>query len=197
MQPLDHYKALKEFYLDVEKSRFHPFPLKIMGKSRANEKFTASMMSVVYQDTDDPDRAGIFPVQACFGSIHKKGCRIDLQAAYSTVSSEADGMIHLYQGDVIPLQLYQFNKTMPKHTCSMVLSHSCEIDRACSILVAPVFLESELSQKTMEFLKNDKVKNLSATVANWLNNESSKYVGFPACDVLNASSNPEALVSIY
>lgn len=67
-KPLDKYKTLKEFYTDVEKKASR-FPLKIMGKTRQKEEYTASMLAVIYQDTKDPDQAGVFPFKTAFGEI--------------------------------------------------------------------------------------------------------------------------------
>ena len=163
-----------------------------MGRSRPSEAYTASMLSVIYRDTDNPDKtenAG-FPVQACFGSIHKKGCRLDPNATFSTIVAPSEGL-NLFQGDVIEIDLSTYRQDIPNQQFGMVISHSCEIERSCGVLVAPIFRESELTKNTIEYLKSSPARSPDAVRSNWLNNESQKYIAFPPHDLIDGKPDDD------
>lgn len=188
MKPIHQYGKLKDFIDDLEASAPHHFPLKVMGQRRPPAKkksaifYSASMLAEVYRSIPDPDQSKTMPVQAVFGEIFNMGCNLNQGAAtYSAIQAQPSGH-NLFQGDLINFDLSDGGKRFPKHRLSQVLTHSCGIANSDFICIAPVYLESELSQGVIEYLRNKPTPSFDSIRGNWLRNENISFIGYPVVD---------------
>ena len=94
------YDSLLAFTNDLD-ANVKPFPLKVMGQSRAGVSYTATMLAATYHDTQDPDVINP-PINTSFGTINRRG--VVLAGGKNTYSDQViageDGS-NSYQGDII------------------------------------------------------------------------------------------------
>ena len=173
------HDSLKAF-TDSLDANAKPFPLKVMGPSRPNVQYTATMLADVYQDTLDPD-TNQPPIAACFGSINRRGATLaGGKHTYSEQILPAGDGSNTFQGDIFLSQI-DLAPWGCRVRCkyAMVVSHSCDINPVTTIIVCPVFLESEVSQTLMEFIKGKPSPNYKVELQDMLRNQQHRILGLP------------------
>lgn len=172
--------------------------MKIMGKKRKDAFFSISMLAEVHNQTNDPDAAGPYQtIDAPFGEILVRGARLHAGLTYSTITPHPLGANH-FQGDIVDLDLSGDGKYGPRHRLSMLLTHTCDIQKLSHISAAPAFLESELSDATMIHLRDGVApKNPKQMREMWLSNEMPIYLGLPATDLTGVPGGERILVCLH
>lgn len=187
---LNSYTKLSDFTTDLDlKSNAHlHLPFKIMGQKKdatARERgifYSASMLNVIYKDTPNPDSFQYGTnITAIFGTIYNRGCRLNNSVLFSSIVPHQKGT-NQFQFDIFKIDS-KICDVEARYL--MLLSHSCEIDKTTAVLVAPVYLESDLKHEDIEKIKGSPSKDPSAVLQNWLKNESSAFLGLPATDEFN------------
>ena len=181
---------------DLKASPSSHLPFKIFGQKRkANPKknkkaifHSASMIAQVYLNFCDPDSiAGKrVKVQAPFGEIYNRGCRLNAEAGTycKAISPNKNGLNH-FQCDIFEFK--QELKDVPSFTHTMIISHSCGIDNSRFVLGIPIFLESQLHDTAVVELKGSPSNNPQGALQGWFTNENVRFVGLPATDTLGDS----------
>jgi hypothetical protein len=156
-----------------------------MGKKRAakgtqNEVyFSSSLLAEAYRNIPNPDQSGT-PIKTFYGEITSLGSKLDDQLIYSKIKNGANGKSTIIQGDIINLPDGFTNDLNFKFSRIMILSHSCNITNATSVLCCPVLLESEITDVFVDEFKGGVTKNHSIIKGNWLANHNASFVGLPA-----------------
>ena len=195
MNPIKQYASLADFTTALD--QLGPIvPLKILGKKRPNAFHSISMLTEVYRQTPDPDAPGFFQtLKAPFGDILSLGARLDPVDTYSKIIAHSGGQNH-FQGDIIELDLSSGGKQIPKHRFSMLLSHSCDVGKLTHLLIAPAYLDSELSDAAILTLRPG-TKDPKTMRRNWFANEVIPFVGLPATDITKAPGGEQILVCLH
>jgi hypothetical protein len=151
-----------------------------MGARRPDAYFSLSMMCDRWHSLANPDLAKPFTtLNVEFGEIRSRGAVLHADKTYSTVTPPQKG-INLFQGDIVELDLSHTGS--PRHKYSIILSHSCDLQKLSHILVAPAFLEPELTPQTISFLRNGKATNSliqKQFIQMWSENEHIPFIGLP------------------
>jgi hypothetical protein len=167
-----------------------------MGQKKSASKkvkpvfHSASMLSEVYRSIPDPDGPNTsMPIKAIFGEIFNRGCHLNPGSdTYSSITSHKSGN-NLFQGDLVNYDMSHGGIDLPKHRLSMILSHSCSITNSNFVFMVPVYLESELDQKAVEFFKGQSTPNYLAVVQNWIRNENLSFIGLPTVDLYSSGGD--------
>ena len=207
MKPIDQYAALSNFTTDLD--QHGPLiPFKIMGKRRlpnsqgkGSSFFSVSMLTEVHRQTDDPDSVGPYQtVPAPFGEILARGARLFADRTYSKITAHPMGANH-FQGDVIELDISDGGQRHPRHRFSMLLSHTCDIQKLSHVTVVPAFLESEMTVQAITDLREGKSpgnqKQALQLLEQWLSNEIAVYVGLPPTDHAGVPAGERILVCLH
>jgi len=196
VKPIEQYATLSEFTSELDQQE--PVPLKIMGKKRPDAFCSLSMLTEVHQQTPNPDAAGApQTIPAPFGEILVRGARLHEPWTYSTITPHPDGQNH-FQGDIVELDLSDGGKHLPRHRFSMLLSHSCDVQKFSHLTLAPAYLESELNDSAISALREGKpTKDGKQIRGNWFSNEVGPYLGLPATDLTVAPGGERILVCLH
>lgn len=183
MKSIDQYKDLLSYAKEIEATGLR-VPIKIMGAQRPNVFYTLSMLHEVWSKITDPDTLKPFfqTLQVPFGELRSRGAFLHTDKTYSTIVPHATGANH-FQGDIIETDLSNNGQLFPKHKLSMIITHTCDIQKLSHVLLAPIFLDSELTLPVITKIKEikppkdqaaaDVVKEL------WSSNEMVPYMGLP------------------
>jgi hypothetical protein len=170
------HDSLRSFTNDLD-ANTKPVPLKVMGQSRPNVHYTATMLAAIYKDILDPD-TNQPPVAASFGTINRSGAVL-VNAYSDQVVASADGS-NTFQGDIIQTKLdlsaYGCKVTTPY---AMVVSHSCDIGPMPTANICAVFPESKVDQVLMDFLKGKPTPNYKLELQGISRNEQHRLMGLP------------------
>lgn len=184
MSLISQHKNLPSYAKHIEQHG-PDVPIKVMGAKDGKKYFSLSMMYDMWTRIQNPDTQQPFTtVITEFGEIRSRGAVLHADKTYSAIAPPAKG-INLFQGDIIELDAGT-KCGHPKHRYSIVLSHSCDIQKLSHVLIAPAFLESELSEKEITFLRNGKAtdkKQSERFIELWSENESVQFVGLPPSNV--------------
>lgn len=154
-----------------------------MGAQRSNVYYTLSMLHEVWSNITDPDTLKPFQtLQVLFGELRSRGAFLHADKTYSTIVAHKDGQNH-FQGDIIEMDLSENGQLFPKHKLAMILTHSCDIPKQSHVLLAPVYLDSELTFPVVTQIKGVKPPKdadaANAMKAQWALNEFVPYMGLP------------------
>lgn len=198
MKPIDQYATLSDFTADLDQTPALHVPYKIMGKRRSDAFFSISMLAEVHRQTTAPDTLG--PYQAApapFGEILARGARLHAHLTYSAITAHPSGANH-YQGDIIELDLSRGGQYIPQHRFSMLLSHTCDIQKLSHVTVAPAYLESELTGAAITQLRDGVAPKDPRQIREmWISNEVPTFLGLPATDITNAPGGERVLVGLH
>jgi len=200
VKPINQYATLFDFTTDLDQ-KGPLVPFKIMGQKRSNVFYSISMLTEIYRKIDDPDRMVPFrTIDAPFGEILARGVRLHHDLTYSTIVPHKDGQNH-FQGDIIELDLSGNGKRWPSHKYAMILSHSCDIPKLSHTIIAPVYLESELTNSAITALREGKAPKSAQEgkqfVNTWHSNGMACYLGLPATDISNAPGGERLIVCLH
>ena len=188
------YDSLLAFTNDLD-ANVKPFPLKVMGQSRAGVSYTATMLAATYHDTQDPDVINP-PINTSFGTINRRG--VVLAGGKNTYSDQViageDGS-NSYQGDIVQT-LLDFEPWGSPVSCKygMVVSHSCDVGPANTVTVCPVFPESKVDQTVIELIKGRPAPNYKIELQDMLRNQQHRMLGLPAHGQVSKSIPDEPLL---
>lgn len=186
MSVVKQHKDLHSYAKHIE-NNCTDVPIKIMGAKRSNAYFSLSMMLDMWQRIPNPDTALPFQTMSTeFGEITIRGSLLHDDKVYSAIIPPSKGL-NLFQGDIIELDLSVNGTKHPKHRFSVVLSHSCDVQKLSHIFLAPAYLESELTASTIQFLRSGKSTNqqqVEQFVRMWIENEHIPFIGLPASQIL-------------
>lgn len=170
-----------------------------MGKkSSSGPYYTVSMLAAVYEQVDDPDATpGYHTIQAPFGEVLRKGCRLSGgKDTYSqTLIPNHKTGNNILQSDIVEMDLSFSGKAFPQNRLAMVVTHSCGIDNTGQINLVPVYLESELTDAVIERLRGGPAKDYSAVRRNWLANENLSYLGLPGIEIPKINDGGEPMLA--
>lgn len=198
MKPINQYATLKEFTDDIDASNAR-LPFKIMGKKGSHGPYyTGSMLAAVFSQINDPDaNPGYHTIQAPFGEILRKGCRLTGGTdtfSRSLLPNPKTGN-NLLQADIVELDLSFGGKAFPQNRLALIVTHSCGVDNSNHLNAVPVYLESELTESVVTRLRGGPAKNFAMVRENWLANENASHIGIPAAVVPKLNPNGERMLA--
>jgi len=170
------HDSLRSFTSDLD-ANAKPVPLKVMGQSRPNVHYSATMLAAIYQDILNPD-TNQPPVAVSFGTINRRGAI--LTDAYSgQIIASGDGF-NTFQGDIVQtkLDLSAYGCKVTAHY-GIIVSHSCDIGPVPTVTICPVFPEGKVDQMLMDFLKGKATPNYKLELQGMLRNERHRLMGLP------------------
>lgn len=176
-------------------ARAKPFPLKVMGQSRAGVSYTATMLAATYHDTQNPDVINP-PINTSFGTINRRG--VVLAGGKNTYSNQviaAEGGSNSFQGDIVQT-LLDLAPWGLRVNCDygMIVSHSCDVGPANTVNVCPVFPESQVDRTLIELIKGRPVPNYKIELQDMLRNQQHCMLGLPAHGQVSQSMPDEPLL---
>lgn len=194
MKIIEQYPSLANFTKDLEQQG-PLFPFKIMGPKRAGVYYTLSMVKEVYCQTPDPDTTVPFQtMKSPFGEILSRGARLDPANTYSAIRPTAKGENH-FQGDILSLELG--GNTFPKSRFAMILSHTCDVQKFTHVVVAPAYLESELTDAVVAKLRLRPTTDTRSIKATWFGNEMAPFLTLPAVDLPEVIGGERIVACLY